>query len=488
MATPKDLQDLLRLLTGRNKNTMMEAMRRVKALQSENLNSISAIASTDMATLKVAIGDEKAAKSLLKACKLHIKAKKNVTDKHVIENSSIGFKRKRSQYELSDQPKTPTELEASLSLPQPSEDEEAISRCVIYTNRAPFLLAFTVQLLKYTMPEQPLSSRLSLGQAVVNFNANKKAASLGFRESNCSQSLSWSPKIKIMNREVTVLKRSGYDWKGDEMKNEHVKKDDVNIKDELKKKWNISKSMTSKKSTFVARSVQITSPSDAEVALRGLFTENQALRGATHTITAWRVRTGESMSEGFNDDGEKNGGQYLLDLLRGENLDGILLVVSRWYGGIMLGPERWRIMSNVSRDCLSQRLMINRSSNQDALWGLNLEDDSECSIIENVIPVFKPDKVRAYLLNAFASPPDLNFQKKKKSGVALYREKEENLGLLLEALDILFTSWTSHLPSDELDRRAWGWYSQTRPSVEDGVMGWGAKGTVKLSDILKLKR
>lgn len=41
MATPKDLQDLLRLLTGQNKNSMMEAMKRVKALQSANLSRYS---------------------------------------------------------------------------------------------------------------------------------------------------------------------------------------------------------------------------------------------------------------------------------------------------------------------------------------------------------------------------------------------------------------------------------------------------------------
>lgn len=79
-------------------------------------------------------------------------------------------------------------------------------------------------------------------------------------------------------------------------------------------------------------------------------------------------------------------------------------------------------------------------------------------------------------------------KKKKKTGVALEREKEENLGSLLGALDMLFSSWVEHVSRDELDRKAWGWYVQVRPEVEGGVAGWGGKGDVKLADILSLRR
>jgi hypothetical protein len=67
-------------------------------------------------------------------------------------------------------------------------------------------------------------------------------------------------------------------------------------------------------------------------------------------------------------------------------------------------------------------------------------------------------------------------------------EKEENLGLLLGALRIVFDSWADHLDAAELDRRAWGWYISVRPDVESGQAGWGAKGKVRLSDVLKLRR
>jgi len=62
------------------------------------------------------------------------------------------------------------------------------------------------------------------------------------------------------------------------------------------------------------------------------------------------------------------------------------------------------------------------------------------------------------------------------------------LGILLRALDIVFSSWVDSLDKAELDRRTWAWYCRVRPDVQNGVAGWGGKGSVKLEDILKLKR
>jgi hypothetical protein len=103
------------------------------------------------------------------------------------------------------------------------------------------------------------------------------------------------------------------------------------------------------------------------------------------------------------------------------------------------------------------------------------------------MPVHRPESARAYILKAFASGESTD-GKKKKSGVALEREKQHNLGLLLGALDLLFSSWAQHISRDELDRRAWIWYTEVRPEVEAGVSGWGAKGPVRLTQILNLRR
>ena len=109
---------------------------------------------------------------------------------------------------------TPAAIEESLCLPATTEDEEGLSKIVLHTNRAPLVLAFAVTLLKYTMPKQPLSSRLSLAQAVVSMNSRSKAVSLGLEKGNSAEEDGWGqgqPKVRVMGREIRVLKRWGYD-------------------------------------------------------------------------------------------------------------------------------------------------------------------------------------------------------------------------------------------------------------------------------------
>lgn len=447
---------------------------------------------------------------------------KDPSKKRTAENAlSPTAKRTKSAYELSSEPQTPQELEASLELPQPCTDEEAISRTTIYTNRAPLVLAFAVQLLKHTMPEQPLSSRLSIAQAVVSANSRSKAVSLGLEKGASAEGEGWGhgqPKIRVLGREVHVLKRGGYDWRPEDesVQTQEGKFPDVNgegsggaVTEELpsspmpgaiqqdgaKNDWAVSASVTSKKSTFVARSIAVSSPSQARAAIQRLLENNKEIREADHNITAWRVESDSGgIMEDSNDDGESGGGRHILQVMQSSDVVGMLLVVTRWYGGIMLGPDRWRIMSQVSRDALSQRLRVAGIIGQEALWALDLEtmrstDTPVTGGTAGGMPIYKPESARSYILKAFACPPPTaDNPAKKKSGAALEREKEENLGLLLGALDKLFVSWVEHISRDELDRRAWTWYVQVRPDVDSGVAGWGGKGEVPLSSILNLRR
>ena len=110
----------------------------------------------------------------------------------------------------------PGAFEQSLTLPQCSASEQELQDTILYTNRAPLVLAFAVSLLGYTMPNQPLSSRLSLAQAVVSVNSRSKAISLGIEKGKSAEDEGWGegqPTVKIMGREVRVLKRWGYNWK-----------------------------------------------------------------------------------------------------------------------------------------------------------------------------------------------------------------------------------------------------------------------------------
>lgn len=435
---------------------------------------------------------------------------------------------------------TPQQLEASLALPLET-DEARIAGAAIQTNRAPLVLAFAVELIRHTMPEQPPSSRLSLAQAVVSANSRSKAVSIGLEKGPSADEEGFGegqPRIRVMGREVAVLKRGGYEWKGEEEEKpqETGSESGVAAPDSTSSTlqagdsppsqqkatlnnppnaWSTSSSVSLKQSTFVARATTITDPSQRPKILKSLFDTHPHLRTATHNVWAYRIRPYDSstgttttrMREASHDDGETGAGDLLQRILREAGAVDTLVVLTRWYGGVMLGPDRWRLMRNVATAALSERLRrtgFEARLGGEAVWGLDLEAMKKGGGGGGGLVIHRPEAARAYLLRSFADAPageegkeedaasgggGGGGAKRKKTTVrAQGAQKEENLGLLLGALRLLFDSWADHLAPDELDRRAWSWYSAVRPDVEHGAAGWGAKGVLKLRDILDLRR
>lgn len=280
--------------------------------------------------------------------------------------------------------RTPYEIESSLSLHLASEPEETLAGTILKTNRAPLVLAFAVAVLKYTMPEQPMSSRLSLGQAVVSANSRSKAISLGIEPASSADHgdekdrklEEGQPKVRVLGREIAVLKRWDYD------------------------------------------------PAEGGPGRKG--------------------------EEG--DDAEEKVGTGLPPLW-GLDLDALRRNDSIGSTGMTAGRARNQTMST--------------------------------------LPVHTPESARSYLLKSFTlfrENDDESANKSKKKTADSAAERERCLGLLLQALDTLFSSWASTLSVEELDRRAWSWYVRVRPEIQSGVAGWGEKGSLKLADILSLKR
>ena len=337
------------------------------------MTSPDSLAKTSITAIQAIFVDEKLAKQILSAAK-------RVTKKRTAGGVTTDSPTKRKKTAPDGAPPDPAAIEESLQLPESKADEKELASTVLHTNRAPLVLAFAVTLLKYTTPSQPLSSRLSLAQAVVSMNSKSKAISLGIEKGSTAEEEGWGqgqPKIRIMGREVRTMKRWGYDWKGGSEKEAKTEKDS---QDTLKQE----------------------DPEPEEPALWGLDLE--ALRSSK-------------------------------------------------------GP---------------------------------LVPSAQSSSGSAGLPIYTAESARAYLLKSFASPPPLADAKetspKKKSAAVLNAEKEQNLALLLRAVDLLYESWAHILERDELDRRAWNWYVAVRPEVEHGVKGWGGKGEVRLDKILGLRR
>lgn len=85
-----------------------------------------------------------------------------------------------------------------------------------------------------------------------------------------------------------------------------------------------------KHSRFLARAAPVDSPSAAADWL-----ETIRVADATHNCWAWRVGSAYRSS----DDGEPAGtaGRPILAAIDGQGLDDVVVVVTRWYGGIKLG-------------------------------------------------------------------------------------------------------------------------------------------------------
>jgi hypothetical protein len=512
--------------------------------------SVQQIADAPLKTVEGAIEDAKAARSLQNACKAHLKRKQasptsaGPTAKRPAAGTGSASQEQASKrarlsagdgYMLGPTEVTPAELEASLSLPL-NTDEDRIAETALQTNRAPLVLAFAVELLRHTMPEQPPSSRLSLAQAVVSANSRSKAVSLGLDKGPSADEEGWGegqPRIKVMGREIAVLKRGGYQWKGEEEERAEGAEDTgttdatprepdasastLKAEDDATQAtsqeanpntWTTSPSVSLKQSTFVARATSITDPSQRPKLLKSLFEAQPGLRGASHNVWAYRIHPSEKAisnhpREASHDDGESGAGELLSRILRETSSIDTLVVMTRWYGGVMLGPDRWRLMRNVATQALSERMRrtgIQASLGGEAVWGLDLEgikskSRASAAAAGGGMLTHRPEAARNYLLKSFASAPaggDAAAASaptaKKKTVRAENAEREENLGLLLGALRLLFDSWADFLSADELDRRAWGWYVAARPDVDPGPSGWGAKGTLRLKTILDLRR
>jgi hypothetical protein len=367
---------LLRFLSQDAKIPLATAISKTKELQAADLASADNIAKSKIAVLQTIFPDEKHAKQILAAAKRVVK--KRAADDSTSDVKPAAKKKKAadSLFEIREE-LSPSAIEESLALPTSELSDDELSKVTLITNRAPLVLAFVVTLLKHTMPEQPLSSRLSLAQAYVSITSRSRAVNLGIESGKSAEEEGHGdglPIVTIMGKDIRVIRRYDYDWK---------------------------------------------------------------------------VPT--EVTEG----------------IKAESAD-----------------------SKESSD-------LQPTSGESPLWAIDLEATKKAStsssrsavVGSSNLPIFTPQSARAYLMKSFSSPADdegSNTQKKLTIAAKL-QTKALNLGRLLKCLDLLYDSWATSLSAAELDGRTWSWYAQARPSIQDGVAGWGEKEGMKLGDILDLR-
>ena len=131
--------------------------------------------------------------------------------------------------------------------------------------------------------------------------------------------------------------------------------------------WTLTEPQVVNKSTFVARALQVSSMADLTTAVSHLLSTNKKVATATHNIKAWRIKTQDSgvgMMQDYDDDGETAAGGRLLHLMQLMDVSNVLVVVTRWYGGVKLGPDRFRVINNVAREALSSGGFVKEEKNK----------------------------------------------------------------------------------------------------------------------------
>lgn len=99
---------------------------------------------------------------------------------------------------------------------------------------------------------------------------------------------------------------------------------------------NVQTSLTVQKSKFICNLIKVNTQKEAENIIKDI---KKNYYDARHNCVAYRIAEGEQIIEKSNDDGEPSGtaGQPMLNILQKNNLCNVVAIVTRYFGGILLG-------------------------------------------------------------------------------------------------------------------------------------------------------
>ncbi|XP_065062825.1 protein IMPACT-like [Rhopilema esculentum] len=118
-----------------------------------------------------------------------------------------------------------------------------------------------------------------------------------------------------------------------------------------------------RKSTFQAHVANVFTEDQVKAVISHLK-DNRKIARASHNIMAYRIETSrkDHFLHDCDDDGENEAGSRLMHLLEILNAKNIVVIVSRWYGGILLGPDRFKHINNCARELIVSSGIANSAS------------------------------------------------------------------------------------------------------------------------------
>lgn len=121
---------------------------------------------------------------------------------------------------------------------------------------------------------------------------------------------------------------------------------------------NVSSELIEKKSKFIANAFQVKNKEEAENRINEILKE---YFDAKHNCYAYIINDGKNIIEKMSDNGEPSGtaGMPILNVLKKKNLQNVLVIVTRYFGGILLGTGGLtRAYSGVTTQCIDKTNII----------------------------------------------------------------------------------------------------------------------------------
>ena len=194
-------------------------------------------------------------------------------------------------------------------------------------------------------------------------------------------------------------------------------------------KENVSCEIVEKKSKFIGNVFYVESKEEAEIIIKE---QKKKYHDARHNCWAYRVIEDEAIIEKSSDDGEPSGtaGAPMLNILSKENIVNTLVIVTRYFGGILLGTG-----GLVKAYSEATKLALNQAQITEIVDGFMYKVEIKYSDLENFkyfiknneINILKEEYFENVILYLFVPKNKTNcFQKEKIIGFNIIKiEKEE---------------------------------------------------------------
>lgn len=175
-------------------------------------------------------------------------------------------------------------------------------------------------------------------------------------------------------------------------------------------KENVSGEIVEKKSRFIANIFYIETEAEAEEIIKQ---NKKKYYDARHNCYAYRINK-DNISR-FSDDGEPSGtaGAPMLNILEGRELSNILVIVTRYFGGILLGTGGLvRAYQDATLEALNNASLVSK------VYGKIVDLELEYKDLEGI---------KYYLKNENINIIDIDYQEKIKVTIEVTDEELEKI-------------------------------------------------------------